>query len=217
MGRETKILLGLLGLLAGVFVGVLSMKLLVPRPPAGAGPDVHDEVAVATPADLVEPPALEPPVAGADRYAEAGSRFGTPADAAPTADPFVARSSVAPPQPLTVEAVGEALPIEQADAIAADDPPIAPSQPGRAIEPAGIEPAAYAPPSGAVGPSYVAADGDSWWSVAERAYGDGRFYRALYAWNRGLNPRVSLVPGTSLEVPPRSQLTTAWPALVPRE
>ncbi|NBX30334.1 hypothetical protein EBR04_07830 [bacterium] len=39
MGRETKILLGLLGLLAGVFVGVLSMKLFVPRPPDGAGPD----------------------------------------------------------------------------------------------------------------------------------------------------------------------------------
>jgi nucleoid-associated protein YgaU len=65
--------------------------------------------------------------------------------------------------------------------------------------------------------SYVAAAGDSWWSLAERAYGDGRLYRALFAWNRAVNPRVSLVPGTALQVPPRSRLAAAWPALIPRE
>jgi hypothetical protein len=57
MGRETRILLGLLGLLAGLFVGVLSLKLLVPRPPAGAGPDVHGDVAFPVRQALVPPPA----------------------------------------------------------------------------------------------------------------------------------------------------------------
>jgi nucleoid-associated protein YgaU len=40
MGREAKILLGFLGLLGGVFCGVLAMKLFVHRPPTGVGPDV---------------------------------------------------------------------------------------------------------------------------------------------------------------------------------
>jgi nucleoid-associated protein YgaU len=63
----------------------------------------------------------------------------------------------------------------------------------------------------------VARDGDSWWSLAERAYGDGRLYRALFAWNRTIDPRVSLTPGTRLEIPPAATLRTAWPALLPRD
>ena len=63
--REKTILLAMLGTLAGAFVGVLSMKLLVPRPPNGAGPDIHLESAGDGGLDLVEPPALTalPPTA----------------------------------------------------------------------------------------------------------------------------------------------------------
>ena len=61
MGRETKILLALLATLAGVFLGVLSMKLLVPRPPIGAGPDVHIDVADTEHHQLVDPPSPSPP------------------------------------------------------------------------------------------------------------------------------------------------------------
>jgi len=61
----------------------------------------------------------------------------------------------------------------------------------------------------------VAQDGDSWWSLAETVYGDGRFYRALFAWNRAVDPRVSLVPGTPLDLPAPERLRAAWPALVP--
>ena len=53
MGRETKLLLGFLATLLGVFLGVLSMKLLVPRPPAGTGPDIHADVAATEPQELV--------------------------------------------------------------------------------------------------------------------------------------------------------------------
>ena len=73
------------------------------------------------------------------------------------------------------------------------------------------------PPPTAVGETYVAQAGDSWWSLAERAYGDGRLYRALFAWNRMLDPRVSLAPGTRLEIPPAAKLGASWPALMPRD
>jgi len=58
MGREAKILLAFLGLLAGVFCGVLSMKLLVPRPPPGAGPDIHAADTFLGSTEIVDPPLL---------------------------------------------------------------------------------------------------------------------------------------------------------------
>jgi 5'-nucleotidase len=197
MGRETKILLGLLATLAGVFMGVLSMKLLVPRPPEGAGPDVHADVAVTEPHDLVDPPALDavdavdPSVTSTVVIAPPPEEFAPPpqrrfaptaihaveAAPTPTQDPFVTTASLEQPA----------------------EPPAA----ALAAEP-------QASPA-----SYVARPGDSWWSLAERAYGDGRLYRALFAWNRAIDPRVSLVPGTSIEVPPPARLQAAWPALLP--
>ena len=63
--------------------------------------------------------------------------------------------------------------------------------------------------------AYIARPGDSWWSLAEKVYGDGRLYRAVFAWNRALDPRVSLVAGTAIELPPRDHLEAAWPALMP--
>lgn len=214
MGRETKILLGILGLLAGAFVGVLSMKLLVPRPPSGAGPDIQADVAAAPAHDLVSPPELAVeslPAAGlqAADAAPQSSRFsrpplpaGEPAAAEPISDPFVAPASFdlgAPPA-------------------AAEEPPAAAAtttvMPPQAHT-AGPRPLDDPAPTAAA--DYVARPGDSWWTLAERVYGDGRFYRALFAWNRALDPRVSLVPGTALQLPPADSLKTAWPALVPRE
>ena len=63
--REKTILLAMLGTLAGAFVGVLSMKLLVPRAPNGAGPDIQLESVGSGGVDLVDPPVLTalPPTA----------------------------------------------------------------------------------------------------------------------------------------------------------
>jgi nucleoid-associated protein YgaU len=81
------------------------------------------------------------------------------------------------------------------------------------------EPPAELPPSAraviSAGTSYTVQADDSWWSLAERAYGDGRLYRALFAWNRVLDPRVALAPGTPLEIPPLPKLEAAWPRLMP--
>ena len=240
MGRETKILLGLLGLLAGVFMGVLSMKLFVPRPPAGAGPDIQTELADTEPHDLVEPPrltmrasdfaaapplvpaamqedretaALPPTHPGAtDRSAVRESRFERTAvtslaDADPSPpprrDPFVAAASFEQPDDAEppVPSDREPPPPRQADE---------PTQP----IPLGVPPPHEPRPMSLAG-GHVAQPGDTWWSLAERAYGDGRLYRALYAWNRTRDPRITLAPGTPLQLPPLADLAAAWPHLLP--
>lgn len=247
MGRETRILLGLLGLLAGVFVGVLSMKLLVPRPPAGAGPDVHADIAATEPHDLVEPPrfgmrasdfAAAPPLSSAPPLdtatsgpneipaatpASAGSRFAAQpraasavhtdepgASAGPRRDPFVAATSFETPP--AADAFADAdIPTERSRFTSgAEEPSRQSSVESSLITP----PAALGPMAGA---GYVVQEGDSWWSVAERAYGDGRLYRALFAWNRQLSPRITLAPGTPLEIPSRSRLAVAWPRFMPQD
>lgn len=275
MGREPFILLAGLGLLAGGFVGVLSMKLLSPRPPLGAGVDIHDALANVTPTAIVEPPAFTHPIeqpatttraaaseAGVDlaeeelpaRYAAVSSGFSstepvaasepsadrTFATSAQPRDPFAGGSrfggaavpveepDAEEPQLLDPKAADAARPLEPADLLGS------PRRPEQRLSPAAMaanlpapedtraEVAAYVPPAAGPAPRhevarYVAAAGDSWWSLAERLYGDGRYYRALFAWNRAVNPRVSLVPGTPLELPPLSKLAVAWPALVPDE
>jgi 5'-nucleotidase len=222
MGRETTFLLAVLGVLGGAFMGVLSMKLLVPRPPIGAGPDVDPQEIVATSHDLVEPPALEP-------------RVPTASSPAVRRDPFVTRSAftapdaeipdeIAPPPAAPVFAQPAAIEPDPADAVlappraepAADTPidafprrpPPAPSIPADDSREA---------PAAPIAGSYVTAPGDTWWSIAERAYGDGRLYRALFAWNRMIDPRVSLAPGTRLEIPPAAKLGATWPGLLPRD
>lgn len=238
MGRETKLLLALLATLAGVFVGVLSMKLLVPRPPAGAGPDVHVESAAVEPHLLVAPPALSPPMAepaaadpvpldgggfagsGGGRNAAVTVETG-PERSPPRRDPFVTAAALE--QPLVPSAdpasVAPAMPV----ASAAPPSTFTPSGPretrdGDVIEPRGqvVDAAVVRPAAPAAAAfTHVVTAGDSWWDLAERAYGDGRLYRALFAWNRVVDPRVSLTPGTRLEMPPRERLEAAWPKLVP--
>jgi nucleoid-associated protein YgaU len=218
MGREAKILLGILGLLAGVFMGVLSMKLFVPRPPSGTGPDIHGDVAVAADHDLVEPPRLTveaapaeadvpPPLPSDDRrsrFSPAPPPAAAPMAVAPLRDPFVApaRFDATPAVPSVLE---QPAPAESAAPLVTNADPLPPEN----------RTAAVTPPSTAA--DYVARPGDSWWTLAERVYGDGRFYRALFAWNRAIDPRVSLVPGTTLQLPPADRLRVAWPALVPRD
>lgn len=262
MGRETKILLGLLGLLAGVFVGVVSIKLFVPRPPVGAGPDVDTALAEAEPHDLVEPPGLSMRASDFAAAPPLTPLFATAADAA------LPPASAAPdPEDRSASRTGGFPTSDPSSRPAA--PPTFPPRRDPSIttasfdqdqvdddlgsSPSGIEPAANAgnddgeptatgvaaatadrfvatPPevsaarSIAVSPGpdgvamaagHVARPGDTWWSLAERAYGDGRLYRAVYAWNRARDPRVTLAPGTPLEFPPLVDLTAAWPQLVP--
>jgi hypothetical protein len=266
--REKTILLAMLGTLAGAFVGVLSMKLLVPRPPNGAGPDIHLESAESAGLDLVEPPALTglPPAAAIppDPFRSLGLTPAAPgdqqsshresekADVAAAIDaetsetpPALGRFSNAPSsERLTPTAPPDlaAVPADAAPAAsrfaanplrATDDEPLPERRAAVASAPDGVDrrgegvvPAAATRPldsqsaegnvaAPGAGGGYVVREGDTWWSVAESTYGDGRLYKALFAWNRTLDPRVSLAPGTRLELPREEQLRAAWGRLVP--
>ena len=238
MGRETKILLALLATLAGVFLGVLSMKLLVPRPPVGAGPDVHIDVATAESHELVDPPSLSPPAHVPAAAEPAVDETGPPVPSRYADRGFAPDSGDLLPPPMPVDAPIAAPPVNMPQTAARNDerpmsPPAAPAIPAAPprrdpfVAPAGLqmpitqppitesEPPAQSMPAAAA--AYVTNPGDSWWALAERAYGDGRLYRALFAWNRVIDPRVSLAPGTRLEIPPRTRLEAAWPKLMPAE
>ena len=263
--REKTMLLAMLGTLAGAFVGVLSMKLFVPRPPSGAGPDIHLASAGSDGLDLVDPPVLTalPPTAAippdpfrslglppaAPGYqqssfresetanvaaaidaeaSDAGLASGrlsrpyspdrlaptdlaaVPADAAPPASRFAANPLRAP----------DAEPVPERRAAGASAPDrfeprgegVVPAAATRPLDSRSAQGNAAAP---AAGGGYVVREGDTWWTVAESAYGDGRLYKALFAWNRTLDPRMSLAPGTRLELPHEEQLRAAWGRLVP--
>lgn len=265
--REKTILLAMLGTLAGAFVGVLSMKLFVPRPPVGAGPDIHLETGGSGAIDLVDPPALTtlPPAAAIppDPFRSLGLPPATPdqvsfRDAPPAPGEFTDPAGTdADPEGISQGAVGASGDsFQRLSATAAPDlvpvpteppsptrfagtpaavtaPPIAPSQnrgfsqsldrfpdPGDRIVPITATQTFDArsdgvPATPSVGGGYVVRQGDTWWTVAESTYGDGRLYKALFAWNRTLDPRVSLAPGTRLELPREEQLRAAWGRLVP--
>jgi len=269
--REKTMLLGMLGTLAGAFAGVLSLKLFVPRPPSGTGPDVH---LAAAPLDLVEPPELSAPPSAPPSLPDPFKSLGAPAGAAtrdePSGDaPLPSRRSAFAAAPLPADgatepsdaaldplpaldaapAFGGLAPAEPphlhpvpeetappgsrgfAQAPAASLPPAEepaappgfrsaprlPSAPGFAAAPLGAAGTVLpvAATSAGVEPGYVVRDGDSWWSIAEGAYGDGRLYKALFAWNRTVDPRTSLTPGTRLEVPHEARLRAAWGRLIP--
>ncbi len=233
MGREKKMLLALLSVLVCAFVGVLLTKLLVPRPPTGAGPDVHAEDSAAKSHDLVEPPAFSSRGGSESTtsFAESrsrrttsdfggGPRFSNSAGEASAE--AASRQSELTKQELTKQELTKQELTKQE--LTKQDPFVRPAALEQPLSAATLDAVPVIPtgPSGppsrstgvAAGSWYVAAVGDSWWSLAERAYGDGRLYRALFAWNRVLDPRVSLAPGTRLEIPPQSRLEAAWPKLV---
>jgi len=270
MGREKKIMLILLGTLSGAFLGVLSLKLLVPRPPSGVGPDVHFTAAAGSeqdqqnPHDVVEPPTLSLPPRRSGGSAFAGvsplplaaieSPLLVDSPPAPFDDePSPPRSTAAPrpfpADPLAARPAAPPLRRDQAVAPAvlenpaaaaarstsrfngvSSPPAAAPPPLDRQVPALRSSPPSASPPSplrsaGLVSPAtppsaagfHVAREGDSWWSVAQQSYGDGRLYRALFAWNRTLDRRVSLAPGTRLEIPPAAKLKAAWAKLVPAE
>jgi 5'-nucleotidase/UDP-sugar diphosphatase len=244
MGRETKLLLAVLAALTGAFVGVLSMKLLVPRPPAGTGPDVEVPHDFAAAQDLVEPPTLDRRGLPATAFAAAPDLVSSqPRDTEPppARDPFVSRTRYEEPagdlprhEMTEPPAAADLVPPPPAADLLPPPAAFVPAPDARELRPeADQEPAVMMPPrftapqadsaplpAAATLPtlagSHVVQPGDSWWSLAERAYGDGRLYRALFAWNKALDPRVALTPGTQLEIPPEPRLQAAWPKLMPR-
>lgn len=65
---------------------------------------------------------------------------------------------------------------------------------------------------------HVSQEGDSFWSLASSRYGDGRFFRALYEWNRSAISDFDRLPaGTKIDIPNKGTLRKRWPDLCPRD
>lgn len=219
--RETTILLSILGLLFIAFAAVLTLKLAAPRPPMGSGPDVHLAQSHSSGHTLVEPPSLPPSVPEDISLERSTSRFSTLATAPSFRDNQEQTRSVAPYERSAPEIpeVPSDKPRENSIAKNRGDSNRNP------LDDAGQMPDVIRTSLGV--PEVSSGDiphqpsvlepADSWWSLAERHYGDGRFYKALYAWNRTTNPRVTLAHGKDIEIPSKLDLEYAWPALLPRE
>ena len=66
--------------------------------------------------------------------------------------------------------------------------------------------------------SVVSQELDSFWLIAQRVYGDGRYFNALYEFNRDQVESFNDIPaGTRISTPPVDQLRQRWPDLCPRE
>ena len=205
MGRESKFLLSLLGLLAGIFVTALALRLLIPRPPEGAGPDIHT-LSFNPFAETVPPPDLTPSPEKKTLQREA-----TTHDAPETQTRFPnVEASFEPSVPYNQEpGIKRSPDVEKKNAPWQKQETIQtfPEASTQAIDnvnsqlPPQSPPIAISPPQTTTtkpikklspGMLYDVQEGDSWWQLAESAYGDGRYYRSLFAWNKTLQPRVSL-------------------------
>ncbi len=63
--------------------------------------------------------------------------------------------------------------------------------------------------------TYKTKPGDTYWSVSEIAYQDGRYFRALFRHNRSSYPDYKLVSGLELKTPTKRELEKQWPADCP--
>ncbi len=64
---------------------------------------------------------------------------------------------------------------------------------------------------------YAVQAGDSFWAIAQRTYDDGRFFRALYEYNRKrVGSFENLGPGITIATPPKAELVKLWPDLCPK-
>ncbi|MGY8748714.1 MAG: hypothetical protein ACKVHR_11765 [Pirellulales bacterium] len=63
--------------------------------------------------------------------------------------------------------------------------------------------------------TYKTQTGDTYWSVSEKAYQDGRYFRALFRYNQSMHADYELIPGLELITPAKSELEERWPEECP--
>ena len=259
MGRESKFLLSLLGLLAGIFITALALRLLIPRPPEGAGPDIHT-VTFNPFAETVLPPDLTPspekktpwpstPLSETEqsepRFPSIEASFEPSLNHLEKREPPLAQiqsddvpsletvndiqhdDTKEPNGYSSLDSTPALAPWQSQESLTLSTPTSTPTKPSDDVIsqlPPQPPPTVNSLPQTTItkppqkpspGMHYDVQKGDSWWELAEEAYGDGRYYRSLFAWNKTLHPRVSLSPGTNLEIPETNQLRLAWPQLIP--
>ena len=65
--------------------------------------------------------------------------------------------------------------------------------------------------------TYVVGSGDSFWSISEKIYQDGRYFHALYQYNKPTVPDFDNLPaGVTIGTPTKADLVSLWPDLCPK-
>ena len=73
-------------------------------------------------------------------------------------------------------------------------------------------------PDSSLSDTYVTVAGDSLWTIAQSAYGDGRYFRALYELNRlKLKQSEALPTGTVINLLTPSELRKKFPTMCPQD
>jgi nucleoid-associated protein YgaU len=138
-----------------------------------------------------------------------------PGQAVITADPPIGEPTVALPRDEDAPAVAD-------DPRLTDNLPDAPdaAAPPRSAWRGTVEPAS----NNAVEPltvengKYTVQPNDSLWTVSEKVYGTGRYFKAIYEHNRARLPHADrLAVGTVIAVPPVALLEQNYPALCPKQ
>lgn len=183
----------------------------------------------------LEVPAAEPGEAGAahrDPFDEAPTAELAPSDGSFEPEPEVQAEvdAVTGQSPATADAMEEPAPAPSQRRGAFDDVQV-PTAPSRAVSPVADDwqasgpaaapltaEAAEASPLPVENGKYTVQPGDTLWSISEKVYGTGGYFKALGAANRSSLPRSDkLTVGNQLAVPPTTDLERDYPSLCPKQ
>jgi hypothetical protein len=126
----------------------------------------------------------------------------------PQSDQSVIPAGFAPSQPAVI-----AAPPAADRGMLPEMPPATAPTAREPAAPAGDAPA-DSPPNAAPPGYCVVQSNDSFWSISQRVYGTGRYFHALYEYNRRRCPQPDrLPPGVVIETPEPHHLERAFPEL----
>jgi len=119
--------------------------------------------------------------------------------------------------PPSAFSAGRSTPSTGASGASFAAPAVESAPPGNAFRPTAdrdVAAASAALPAATPDKPYVVAPDDSFWSISEKAYGNGAYYRALFQYNRDRYPNADDVrPGSVLDIPPLDALKRQFPEL----
>jgi nucleoid-associated protein YgaU len=168
-------------------------------PPASPASDVSGANPLRNSPDNLNGPSANGP---ADDIASSSFRHRNGPDAASLATPPAATAGLTPP-PITSSAIN------------VPNSPMTSTMPGEPVHSPDAPPLAA---SGAPKPGqYVVQPDDNYWTISEKVYGTGGYFKAVYEHNRRQRAQSDrLQVGDVLEVPPTATLEQMYPDLCPK-
>ena len=165
------------------------------RPTSATSPDA---VSSEAPRSMFAATSSNAPMANSSRPYSANPNVADALGAPPDARPAYP-SAQAPPPPITPNAIS--VPSAQ----------LAPPEPVSAVQPLAADNGAHRPGQ------YIVQPNDNYWTISEKVYGTGGYFKAIYEHNRRQHSQSDrLQVGDSLDVPDVAVLQQAYPDLCPK-